>query len=648
MRKLCVILMMSILFILLAIIIPACSGGKSPVEPSQMVSDDNVPGIENPIESNRGVVAVYDAIIDPDAKTFTVTPAERTVDYHFPLSKYYPNVLKITGYGFTPNFWANIRLSHPFPGSGIDGFDPRVIAVLPANTGVSMFYPNIGVLANNSVLLNNDGYTWRWDRTELLGNANPFIAYFKEQPHRIWSSTGVTEETRNWQMNISGFGGHIAFYLIVDVSTNFPNPPQPITDNALNPVKIDADVGPGLTINGGSALIEATILYWHNADDAFVMVEAPELFNDLVLLEYAGEGPNEHEYIFRGWISNELNAPAGEYKLLISASGIESIFQEYSAVVEDEINFNPVVVNTINTMHHVWDCAIDGNYLYFPDGIYDNLAHYLRIFNISIPESAYEVNSIPIGLPDTKEIDTLNGYAYVTGRQDGGMNIIDVDPPESAHSVSYFDTLGFPENIKVKNSYAYIAAYGLYIINVEQPESPFLAKFIEPTDNHGFEGVDSSDEYAYVLEYTSSGLKLNIVDITPPEDAEIIKSVDYLLSGHRVCFDNNYVYTAPTSYALLHIIDVEIPETASVVKTVNSGDPDSFVYVLHVTQGYAYVLDYNSGMLYIIDVEPYEIAHVVTQINLEGVSTFWRDVEVSEGYAYVIEEYTGIIIIKLW
>jgi len=82
----------------------ACSKGKSPVEP--MINDavDNSP--DTPISfgtesDNRNVLCVYDCVIDPVTKTFTIEPANRSGEYHFPLTQLYPNVLQITGYGWT-------------------------------------------------------------------------------------------------------------------------------------------------------------------------------------------------------------------------------------------------------------------------------------------------------------------------------------------------------------------------------------------------------------------------------------------------------------------------------------------------------------------------------------------------------------------
>ena len=315
--------------------IAACSG-TGPVDP-----DTNMPasfGIAS--EEGRTMIAAYQINIDPVAETCSLTTVDRVGSYHFPISDL-KNVLSITGFGWTPNFWADIKLQHPYPGSGIDGYDARAIAVLPARAGVSMGYPGLGVLANNSVLLEPDGYTDLWDKG-LDGNVNPFVSYFKSQPFRVWSSTGVTQETLRWQMDITGFGGGgFSFILVVDVSTNFPAAPSPITDNVIEPAEItEAIVGSGLSPTGGNASVDITVLDWQGTGQPInVSIEGPDLFTGVTSLSYSGPHPTEpNQFIFSGTISNDLGAPIGDYWLLAAAEDDSTgrvIYEEFMATVEE-------------------------------------------------------------------------------------------------------------------------------------------------------------------------------------------------------------------------------------------------------------------------------------------------------------------------
>ena len=324
-----------IFLILLTTFIYSCSGSNSPINPQLPLAQNNL-AISDGTSLGRSIMAVYNAAIDPQSKKFSVEPIDRTTLYHLPLTNYYPNVLAITGYGFTPNFWANIRLKHPFPGSGIAGFDPRVIAIIPANDGVSFFYPVFNVKANNKALMDPpDGYTPLWDSLggSIPGNANPFRAYFKDQPYRVWWGKGKTEETQKWNINLSGFGGPIQFKLVVDISTNYPNTPQPMTDNAPEPVDISTTIGTGMTSAGGSAPIEVTFLDWQGYANIKCKVESPDLFANAIQLAYSRPGTNPNEWIFTGTIPNDNKARGGSHKVLIAAWDIPTGVHIYDEAV---------------------------------------------------------------------------------------------------------------------------------------------------------------------------------------------------------------------------------------------------------------------------------------------------------------------------
>jgi len=301
----------------MAVGMAACSGGNAPTNPDN--ASLNLPdSFGTPTDEGRNVIAAYQATIDPVAETFTIEPVDRFGAYHYPLSDHY-KVLSIVSYNFGPPFTANIKLTHPYPGSGIKGYDARVIAVLPANTGVNMGYPTLQVLANNKVLTAPDGYTKLFDKG-LTGNTNPFVAYFKDKPFREWSSTVPNHtETKQWVMDINGFGGPLTFYLVVDVCTNFPAAPTPVTDNCPEPAEITSTtVGTIKDVAGSNGPVEVTILDWQSATGTTVKVEAPSLADGAITLAYAGPG-GANLYIFDGTLTNTKAAPEGTYGLLVEA-----------------------------------------------------------------------------------------------------------------------------------------------------------------------------------------------------------------------------------------------------------------------------------------------------------------------------------------
>jgi hypothetical protein len=561
--------------IMALIIFTSCSGGaKTPV-----TSDLSMPDSPEMLgalseDTNRDVLSVYDVVIDSESQTIVLTPSERIVDYHFPLTQLYPNVLQIVGYGWTPNFWADIKLRHPFPGSGIDAFDPRVIAILPANPGVSFNYPVFNCVGNNSVVMEPDGYTKLFDNLggSIPGNTNPFKAYFKDQPYRVWSSTGVTQEIQRWQMNLSGFGGPMQYKLVVDVSTNYPNAPQQILDNAPEPIEIKTTIGDGLTSEGGTAPIEVTFLDWQGASEIKCKVEAPDLFSSAIQIFYAHPGTNPNEYVFEGTISNSLIAPLGEYNILIASWDIPSdthIFSEEVAYVSG-VPENPIDVTPPWLNFSPLDIFIDGDYAYVAGGV-----NGLHIFDVSNPVNPAWLNWIDtIGY--TRGVYVSDGYAYVAA-DTAGLQIIDIEPLDNMHILNTVDTAGNAYGIYVCNGYAYIADYeaGLQIINIELPNLAYIVKTVATPNNA--EGVYISNDYAYIADHETG---LIIIDIDPPSSAYIVKMVNTSGKSLDVYVLGSFAYVADSGSGL-QIIDIDPPDSANIVKTVNTLMAFMYPLVMH-------------------------------------------------------------------
>jgi len=313
----------------IALIITGCSKSGTPIQPddqpsSQLIADQ-MGSLGAQVEnSDREIIAAYLVAFNPDDGTFNLEPVDRIGQYHFNLTAAYPNVVAFTETGNDPehngDFYADIRLTHPFPGSVIDGFDARIIAVLPADSLHNvMNFPSFDVLANNKVVMEPDGYTKLFDKWDLDGNTNPFKAYFKDVPYRRFSSTEQTSETLRWYLDLTGFSHGYQFYIICDVSTGFPNAPTPVTDNAPEPVDAEVEITGELYSNGGYIDIEVTILDWQGIDYVTVGIESPALFGSTVSLDYIGPGVKPDTYVFAGEIGNYNQASPGEYLCLINA-----------------------------------------------------------------------------------------------------------------------------------------------------------------------------------------------------------------------------------------------------------------------------------------------------------------------------------------
>ncbi|MFH1515446.1 MAG: hypothetical protein ABIG42_08305 [bacterium] len=448
-------------FLLLTVFVFACiscSKNATPVQPSteeESINSEVPVGVDNRL-SDRKVIAVYDAAIDIENQTFEITPSERMMSYHFPLNTLYPNTLTITGFSFSPEFWADIRLSHPLPGSGIDGFDPRVIALLPIESGNSFYYPELESRGNDAVVPEPDGYTKLFDylAPNIEGNTNPFLAYFQNQPNRVFSSTGETQEIRRWHMNLEGFGGNFAFSLVVDISTNFPAAPQPVVDNAKEPVNIFAEIGDGITPDGGNAQVTVILTDWQGPDGIRpVYIECPDLFNSTVELDYDGPGPNPNEYIYTGQISNALLAGEGFYSYMIAAfdDGINvAIYQQFQISVHYPKVLNPVDITPPQLNFSPFDVCEMNGLAFVAAGV-----NRLHIFDVSDPNNPQWVKKIYT--PGRAHgVYAENGFVFVAA-EEVGLHIVDVEPLRDAQIVKTVATNDWAMDVLVRGEYAYVA-----------------------------------------------------------------------------------------------------------------------------------------------------------------------------------------------
>jgi hypothetical protein len=569
-----------VMLILAVSLAVSCTRGGNPVDPSG--NSDQLSQISNlSSEQSRSVIGMYSATIDSESGSFAIEPVERVGSYHVPLSMF-PGVVSVTYFNFGPPFVADIRLKHPYPGSGVDFFDPRIIAVLPARTGVSMSYPSMDILANHSVLLSPDGYTKLWDVESLTGNANPFVAYFKDFPNRKMSSTGATQETKRWMMNLSGFGGDLNFYLVVDACTNYPNPSLEGVHNAPEPVQLTCEIS-DLNSDIGYTDVEAVVLDWQGSGTiGGVSVEAPGIFNGVKNLSFSHTGPGADRYTYSGTIYNDLNAPAGDYKILAKASDAGTGIAMYSEfdlkVIESHIPDNPTDKTSYALNLAPYDIFIKDNYAFIASSL-----NGLYIMNVEDPYNPYWVKSVDT--PDRAlGVQVVGEYAFVADSA-FGLQIIDIDPPESAYIVKSVDTSGITIGIHIEGDYAYLAdaSMGLRIVDIN-PIS--LSSIVKTVDTPGYaEEVDIQGNYAFVADGESG---LQVIDISNINSASIIKNVDTTYAKD-VKVNGEYVYVADAD-AGLRVIHINPVDSASIVKTIDTPDSSQGLYLFgnHIFAADAY------------------------------------------------------------
>jgi len=185
--------------------------------------------------------------------------------------------------------------------------------------------------------------------------------------------------------------------------------------------------------------------------------------------------------------------------------------------------------------------------------------------------------------------------AIMCGCGGGGTNPIDIEPPivppGDSDIVKTVDTPGAAMAVGVSGGYAYVVdqataegGYGLQIIDIDPPDSAYIVNHVDMPPGNGVD-VAVSDGYAYV----ASGSGVQIIDIDPPDSAYILKTVG---GGRDIAVSGGYAYVVDHD---LQIIDIDPPDSAHVVKTVDT--PGEFAEGVVVSNGYAFVVDHDfSGL----------------------------------------------------
>jgi hypothetical protein len=246
---------------------------------------------------------------------------------------------------------ANLTLTHPFPGLiKYTGFDVRGIFITKADYAFAVSGRSIAWGSNVPVLLNPDGYTPLFNPTEfpssgplppalkyfpgkyspggdLSAKLNPFIAYAKDAPRRMFEAgTSKTEQVR-----LRLPDGPFQFGYAVDASwTPVDNVIDPENDfppeaNSLEAYELDVELDPGLSPTPGSAqAIRVGVFDWQgHYTISQVAIESPQLFDGESVLTFSGI-TDQGSFQYTGQVVNMLGAGVGKYPVLVRVTDTES------------------------------------------------------------------------------------------------------------------------------------------------------------------------------------------------------------------------------------------------------------------------------------------------------------------------------------
>ena len=158
---------------------------------------------------------------------------------------------------------------------------------------------------------------------DLSANLNPFVAYRKDAPRRMFEAGGSETKT----IKIQAPTGPIHFGYAVDVCwMPVDNVVDPLTDfpasaNCLEAYRMDVSIGAGLLSEKGSQVPIQVEIYDHQGQETIstVNIEAPDLFNGEIPLSFSNVTLN-NAFLYVGTLTNDLGAKDGEYPLLVKAT----------------------------------------------------------------------------------------------------------------------------------------------------------------------------------------------------------------------------------------------------------------------------------------------------------------------------------------
>ncbi len=232
---------------------------------------------------------------------------------------------------------------------------------------------------------------------------------------------------------------------------------------------------------------------------------------------------------------------------------------------------NPVHPVYCNDMAGVGqDCVVYENYLYFPDWDSINGGGF-GVYDITDIHSPIRVGWCP--LPDTvfwyKGVEYFNGYVFIAHPW-GGLRSIDATAIQNPYVIGHYQTPGYLRNVFIRDNYAYLGSENmLNIVDISNPQN------CEVIGALGFEDVANmmylGENYAYITGGEFEAGRLNVIDVSVPSNP--VKLGDCYIPNcygvWGVWARDSFVYVADHTPGLT-IVNASNPQMPYVVSTYDS------------------------------------------------------------------------------
>jgi len=344
---------LTLVFVLLVTFI-GCSSGQSPVIPDTTTEQVSRNSDQN---TNRTVWGYWNIRIDPLTETVNIVP-DRDVAMHLNVVRLLEvepctDCLRISNLSCLPDniIQCDFQLEHPFADAvKLTGFDIRGVLVTDGDTLFPVNNRFVTLDGSNPTLINPDGYTALFNPVEFpadaapcpilgyfpgkfefgddfSGTLNPFMAYCKDKPRRMFEA-GATEAVT---INLKYASVPFEFGYVVDASwIKVSGVVDPVTDfppeaNCLEPYRLDFQMSTVLNDEAGATAEVIVEVFDHQGIETVstVSVECPLLFDGEVFLGYSSQ-PGDDSWLYDGIITNEKGGTVGSYPALVRSVSQES------------------------------------------------------------------------------------------------------------------------------------------------------------------------------------------------------------------------------------------------------------------------------------------------------------------------------------
>ncbi len=291
---------------------------------------------------------------------------------------------------------------------------------------------------------------------------------------------------------------------------------------------------------------------------------------------------------------------------------------------------SPQLINQIPTNGEVNRLLINGNYLYCANG-----AKGLKIFEIMTPESLILIGGLELN-GDAKDTFIKDSFAYVgTSGLTKGLWIINISNPALPvlRGTYFYSGSWGCCGVEVKDTFAYIAANTLKILNVANPSTPQL---IDSILTVGFCAMDVEicDSFLYFTEYGLTNY-FRVANIANPTNPIVISNRPFYHPIMHIDVKDSLCYVAHyITFYIINVADPYNPYTIGLIPNCGGSDVsvcDSVVYL-------------TGGKLRVIAVSDPQNPYVLTTFRLPGSI---NNISVRDSIACLAMEWNGLWILNI-